>query len=113
MSKKYEPITIDEATIAALEEKHDDVLILKGDPEMSPWLVVVRRPTRQETLGYKSHAKKDQTTANEQLIKRIAVFPVGDDMDRQLARWPFLPDGIADDDKFKRFMGLSVEASLK
>jgi hypothetical protein len=110
---KYEPVKLDDATKDALEEKHEDILVLTGDAEMSPWLVVVRRPTRQETLGYKQHAKRDQTTANEQLIRKLTVYPSGEELEKQHTRWPFFPDGIVSDDKFSRFMGLSVEASLK
>jgi len=110
---KYAPITLDPVEQAALEEKHEDILILRGDQEMSPWLLVVRRPTRQETLGYKQHAKRDSTTANEVLIRKLTVYPTGAALDAQIERWAFLCDGAVADEKFSRFMGLSVEASLK
>ncbi len=109
----FTPVTITDEQKASLEEKHEDILICTGDPEFSPWLVVVRRPTRQETIGFKAHAKKDETTANEQLVRRIAVFPSAADLDRQIERWPLLCDGISGSDKFRKFLGFNVEASLK
>lgn len=110
----YQPVPqLTDEQKASLESEHEDVLVLRGDPDMSPWLMALRRPKRQETLGYKSHAKRDQTTANEQLIRKIAVYPVGNDLEKQLERWPFLPDGICDDERFKRFIGITVDADLK
>jgi hypothetical protein len=108
----YTPVTLSNEDKARLEAEHEDILVLRGT-DLSPWIVALRRPKRQETIGYKTHHKRDSTTANEQLVKRIAVFPTGADMEKQLERWPFLCDGIADSETFKDFLGLSVDASLK
>ena len=109
---KFFPFSVTEEQLAKFEEEHEDVLVMRG-PEKAPWLVVLRRPTRQEAIGYKTHAKRDSTTANEQLITRTCVFPKGDDFARQIARWPFFVDGIADSQAFKDFVGITVEADLK
>lgn len=109
---KFVPIEVTPEQIAALEDQHEDVLVLRGS-EMAPWVAVLRRPTRQEAIGYKTHGKRDSTTANEQLITRICVFPAKEDFQRQLARWPFFVDGIADSPVFKEFVGISVDADLK
>ena len=109
---KFVPFTITDEALAALEDEHEDILVLKG-PEKAPWIAVLRRPTRQEAIGYKTHAKRDSTTANEQLITRICVFPKGDDFQRQLARWPLFVDGLAGSESFKDFIGITVENDLK
>lgn len=110
---KFVPFTITDEEIQALDDEHEDVLVLRG-PEQAPWIVVLRRPTRQETIGYKMHAKRDSTTANEQLIRAVCVFPKkGDDFDRQIKRWPFFVDGVADSKPFKDFVGITVENDLK
>ena len=110
---KFVPFVITDEQIQALEDEHEDVLVLRG-PEKAPWIAVLRRPTRQETIGYKTHAKRDSTTANEQLIRATCLFPKkGEDFDRQLARWPFFVDGLADSKSFKDFVGITVESDLK
>lgn len=108
----YVPVELDDATRARLEEEHGDILVLRGT-EKSPWVMVVRRPTRQETLGYKAVSKRGDGTANESLLRRTTVFPTGADLERQLQRWPFLADGIADSGAFREFVGIAVEADLK
>ncbi len=109
----YVTVKPNDTEMADLEAKHEDVLVLKGHPEMAPWLIVVRRPTRQESIGYKSHAKKDSTTAGEALVRRITVFPAQAELDRILDRWPLAPDFILDDQTFKDFVGLAASSSLK
>jgi len=109
---KFVPITISDEEIALLEDEHEDVLVCRGT-EKAPWIAVCRRPTRQEAIGYKTHAKRDSTTANEQLITRICVFPKGADFQRQLARWPLFVDAIAVAESFKDFVGITVEHDLK
>jgi hypothetical protein len=107
---KYVPLTISDEDLAKLDEEHDDVMQFKG-PELAPWLVVVRRPTAEEALAYKSMgtdpAKK--ISANAKLITAIAVYPKkdSDEWKRQYSRWPFFPDGLADNRRFSEFCGLS------
>lgn len=110
--KKFEPIVLSEEKRNALEEEHEDILVLKG-PEKAPWVVVLKRPTRQQAIAYKNHAKRNSETANEQLVRATCVFPTGDDFDRQLTRWPFSVDGIADSQSFKDFVGIAVDESVK
>lgn len=109
---KFVPLTISDERLAELEAEHEDVLVMKG-PEMAPWLAVVRRPTRQETIGFKTHAKRDSTTANEQLVRAICVFPKGEDLARQIARWPLFVDGLCDSKTFRDFVGITVDNDLK
>jgi len=112
--KKFVPLTITDAQIADLDEEHEDILVLRG-PEKAPWVCVVRRPTRKETVAFKNHAKRDSATANEQLIRAICVFPSGksEDFERQLNRWPFFVDGLTDTKSFKDFVGITVEEDVK
>lgn len=108
----YVPIELTDDKRQELEDEHEDILVLRGT-ERAPWVIVVRRPTRQETIGYKAHARKDNLTANEQLLARITVYPTGADYDRQVARWPFIPDGVAASKVFNEFVGIAVDESLK
>jgi hypothetical protein len=108
----YTPVTLSDEQKAALEADHEDILIMRGS-ERAPWLIVLRRPKRPETIGYKAHVKRDPTTANEQLIRKISVYPKDGDFEKQIERWPFLCDGIADAEAFKDFLGLSVAEDLK
>lgn len=109
----FEKVTISDEQKASLEEKHEDILLMRGDEEMSPWLVVVRRPTRQEIKAYKTHLTKDATSASEMLVSRLCVYPTQDEFNRQVDRWPLLVDAVMADDKFKSFVGVSTNASLK
>ena len=109
----YTPVNLSDEQKAALEVEHEDILVLRGKPEVSPWVVVIRRPKRQETIGYKSAVKRDPTTANEQLLRKICVFPQAADFERQLDRWPFLCDACAGSQAFNDFLGLSVAEDLK
>jgi hypothetical protein len=109
----YVPVTLSDDQKAKLEEEHEDILVLRGNEQRAPWLVAIRRPKRTETIGYKAAAKRDATTANEQLVRKITVYPTGADLEKQLDRWPFLCDGIADSEAFKDFLGLSTSEDLK
>lgn len=108
----YTPVELSDAQKSALEAEHEEILILRGNAK-APWLVAMRRAKRPETIGYKNHAKRDATTANEMLVRKIAVFPTDRAFEDQLERWPFLCDGIADSEPFKDFLGLSVAEDLK
>ena len=114
---KFEPVTLSDEDRDRLEDEHGDVLVLRGS-ERAPWLMVLRRPTRPETLAYKSQARRENAngspgTANEALMKRITVYPEQARMDVQFARWPLLADGIADATAFREFVGIAVDADLK
>lgn len=110
----YIPVTVSVEQLNALEELHGDILVLKGT-EKAPWLAVLKRPDRKTTLQYKQSAKRDSTTANEQLIRAICVFPdvKTPEFERQLDRWPLLPDGIAATEEFKEFLGLVAAEQVK
>ena len=107
----YTPLTITDEELEKLDTEHDDVMKFQGDPELAPWLCVVRRPTAEEALAYKTMgadpAKK--ISANAKLITAISVFPKKDteEWKRQYSRWPFFPDGLADNKRFSAFCGLS------
>lgn len=107
---KFEPITITEDEIAKLDEVHDDVMVFRGDPELAPWLCVVRRPTAEEALAYKAMANDPakKVSAGTKLITAISVFPKKDtdDWKRQYSRWPFFPDGLLTNKRFEAFCGL-------
>lgn len=114
---KFVPLTLTPEKQEELETEHEDILILQGST-MSPWLVVLRRPTRPESIGYKQHAKRSPETANEQLIRSICVYPdpkagKDGDFERQLARWPLFVDCVADNERFKEFIGFAVDSTLK
>ncbi len=110
----YVPVTLDEETRARLEDQHEDILVVKGG-ERAPWVLVLRRPNRQETLAFKAHARKDSATANEALIRRVTVYPdpKSADFDKQLERWALIPDFVADSQSFKEFLGGGIESDLK
>lgn len=106
---KYEPLTISPEALDALDVEHDDVMQFKG-PEVAPWLCVVRRPTAEEALAYKSMANDPQKkiSANVKLISAISVFPRKDtqEWNRQYSRWPMFPDGLATNKRFEEFAGV-------
>lgn len=108
----YVPVSVSDEELARLEEKHEDIIMLRGG-ERAPWVMVLRRPTRQETLAFKQHAKKNQESANEALIRRITVAPQGDDLERQIERWPLLCDAAANNDAFQDFIGATVSEQQK
>ena len=102
--------------LAELEEKHGDVLHLKSDSEMSPWAVIVRRPTRPETMKFKADSRKDgnqAVLAPEAFIRAIAVWPKSHVMDEMVAKWSMFPDGICVSPIFREFVGLQVGSDLK
>lgn len=108
---KYEPLTIDDAALEALDAEHDDVMVFKG-PELAPWLCVIRRPTAENAAAYKALANDanamKKITANVKLIEAIAVFPKKDSEEwkRQYSRWPFFADGLVKNSRFEEFCGL-------
>ena len=108
----YVPVTITDDELATLESEHEDVLKLGGG-ERAPWVIVLRRPKRQETIAFKQHANRDIATANEALVRRITVAPKGEDLEKMIDRWPFLCDAVASSEAFKDFIGLAVGAQLK
>lgn len=110
----YVPVTVSDEQLSQLEEHHEDILVLRGS-ERAPWLLVVKRPNRQQTIAYKQHAKKDSTTANEALFRHITVFPAAKDpdFDRQLNRWPLLCDAAAGSESFADFLGTTVNEQVK
>lgn len=107
---KYQPLTISEETLNALDEEYDDVMIFKGDPELAPWLCVVRRPNAEEAMAYKSMAADPakKTSANVKLITALSVYPKKDTPEwlRQYSRWPLFPDGLVANKRFETFCGL-------
>ncbi len=108
---EYEPLQISDEALALLDNEHDDVFAFRGKPT-APWIAVVRRPTFQESQAYKAMAgdPAKKPLANVKLITAICVFPKGgsDEWTSQFNRWPFFPDGIADSEAFKDFVGLSM-----
>lgn len=108
----YVPVQVTDEQLAAFEAEHEDILVLRGG-ERSPWTYVLRRPTRQETIGYKQHAKKDASTASEALVRRIVLFPNAGDLDKQINRWAFSVDAVVGSDAFQEFIGLAVSDQLK
>lgn len=113
---KYEPITITDEQLAALDTEHDDVHVFRGKPK-APWLCVIRRPTFQETQAYKALAgdPAKKPLANVKLITAISVYPKGGspEWQRQLDRWSFFPDGLADSEDFKEFVGITLADNEK
>ncbi len=107
---RYVPLTISKEALAALDEEYDDVLQFTGDPELAPWLCVVRRPTAEEAQAYKAMANDPakKPNAGAKLITAIAVYPKKDtdEWKRQYSRWPFFPDGLMTNKRFETFCGL-------
>ena len=113
---KYVPLEISKEDLARLEEEHEDISVYRGT-ERAPWLVVVRRPTFQESQAYKTMGADPikKPLANVKLITAISVFPKNgtEDWKKQFDRWPFFPDGIADSDDFKDFIGIALSSAGK
>lgn len=106
---KYEPLTISDEALNALDVEYDDVMVFKG-PELAPWLCVVRRPTAEEAMAYKTmaHDAAKKTAANVKLVTAIAVFPKKDSSEwqKQYSRWPLFPDGLVLNKRFEEFCGI-------
>lgn len=109
----YQTVEPTQELLNELEQKHGDILLLRGDKRMAPYLFVFRRPKRQETIGYKVHLKKDSTTANEELIRRIAVYPDKPEIEKIFDIFSFAPDGCVNNSDFQNFVGISTAADLK
>jgi hypothetical protein len=107
---KYEPLTITLEELAKLDDEYDDVMKFTGDPELAPWLCVVRRPTAEEALAYKSMAQDPQKkiSANVKMITALSVYPKKDtkEWNAQYSRWPMFPDGLMNNKRFEAFCGL-------
>lgn len=107
---KYEPLTISDDALAALDAEYDDVMVFRG-PELAPWLCVVRRPTAEEATAYKALANDPspmkKITANVKFITAISVFPKkeSEEWKKQYSRWPLFPDGMARNSRFEEFCG--------
>ena len=106
----YTPLAITDEELARLDTEHDDVMKFGGDPELAPWLCVVRRPNADEALAYKAMANDPakKTSANAKLITAISVFPKKDtdEWRKQYSRWPLFPDGLVANKRFEAFCGL-------
>jgi hypothetical protein len=107
---KYEPLTISDDVLTALDTEHDDVMKFQGDQELAPWLCVVRRPTAEEASAYLAMANDPQkkTHAVTKLVTAISVFPKKDtdEWRKQYSRWPLFPMGLAANKRFEAFCGL-------
>lgn len=108
----FAPVKLDDAKRAELEQQYEDILVLRGG-DMAPWLVVIRRPNRKETLGYKRSIKMEDEEANYEFIKRICVFPDEAKFEEQLDRWGLFCDGIAMSLAFKQFIGIAAQSQVK
>ncbi len=106
---KYEPLTISEEQLEALENEHGDVMYMKG-PALAPWICVVRAPTADEAFAYKSMAADPikKISANVKLVTALSVFPKKDteEWKRQYSRWPLFPDGLVANKRFEEFCGI-------
>ncbi len=107
---KFQPLTISEDDLAKLDEQYDDVMAFRGDADLAPWLCVVRRPTAEEALAYKTMANDPakKISAGTKLITALSVFPKkdSDEWKAQYSRWPFFPDGLLVNKRFEAFCGL-------
>jgi hypothetical protein len=107
---KYVPLSISDEDLAKLDDEFDDVMVFSGDPELAPWLCVVRRPNAEEALAYKAMASDaaKKTSANTKLVTALSVFPKKDteEWKKQYSRWPLFPDGLVKNKRFEAFCGL-------
>jgi hypothetical protein len=106
---KYEPLSISDDDLSKLDDEHDDVMHFHG-PELAPWLCVIRRPTADEALAYKTMANDPlkKPSANVKLVTALSVYPKKDSEEwkRQYSRWPMFPDGLVANKRFEMFCGL-------
>ena len=63
--------------------------------------------------GQASARREGNTTANEQFVRRLVVWPDVSAVDVMVDRWPFFPDGIIDSATFKQFIGVSAAVEQK
>lgn len=112
---RFTPPTPSPELIAKLEDEHEDVIVIRGT-ERAPWAVILRRPTRQESILYKQHGKKDgpqSVTANDAFVRKIAVWPEMSTLEAIIAKWPFMPDAVTSNSGFKEFVGAEGSEDLK
>ncbi len=108
---KYVPLIISEEDLAKLDDEHDDVMQFKG-PELAPWLCVIRRPTAEEAMAYKTLANDPnplkKITANVKLVSALSVYPKKDSEEwkAQYSRWPMFSDGLVKNSRFEEFCGV-------
>lgn len=110
MASNYTPITLSDDQKAELEQQYGKIAVFRADDGSA---LVIKRPDRGQARGYKHAAKTSPDTANEDFIRRVAVFPPKEQLDSLFDEWPFLCDGIAASPGFQKFIGLSVTEDLK
>lgn len=98
------------------ETKHKRIAHLKGkeDPDGSvPWEIVIRKPSRAEYKQYRSmsHNQAQVADAQEILVRKIAVFPIGDALDALIEDWPAIPEACGK--ALASLTGLSAQDDLK
>lgn len=111
----FEPVTISDDQLQALDDEHDGVLVARGHEE-SPFLFVLRRPTKLHLKTYHSLVRAkdpDVVSANEGLLGAMCVYPDKADQKRQLDRWPACAGAILGSDAFERFTGGALAAHRK
>jgi hypothetical protein len=115
--KAWQPPQLTQDILDQLEAEHEDLIIMRGDPDMSPWVMVLKRPTRPQTLLWKSNSRKTDgqqaVIANEQLIRATVVWPETHHVDAQIAKFSLMPDAIVNSERYRAFIGVAADADLK
>jgi hypothetical protein len=113
----WQPPVLTQEIIDRLEAEHEDLFVMRGDPDLSPWVMVLKRPTRPQTLLWKSNSRKTEgqqaVIANEQLIRATVVWPEVHHVDAQIAKFSLMPDAIVNNDRYRAFIGVAADADLK
>ena len=108
----YVPVEITPEQLTAFETEHEDICVVRGTAK-APWVYVMKRPTRQQTIAYKQHAKRNLSTASEALLRHIVLAPTGEQLQKQIDRWPFGVDAAISSDSFQEFVGITIDEQVK
>jgi hypothetical protein len=114
---RWTPPVLTQEIVDRLEAEHEDIIVMRGDPDMSPWVMVMKRPSRPTTLLWKSNSRKTEgqqaVIANEQLIRATVVWPEQHHVDFQIAKFSLMPDAIVNSERYRAFIGVAADADLK
>lgn len=77
------------------------------------WGMVLERPDRSTAQQYKKAINRDDPEASVKLVRKIAIWPHKEAVEKHIERYPFLCDGITAHKDFLDFIGYSADSSEK
>ena len=81
-----------------------------GSPE---WEIVLRKPTRIEYKHFRSQCHNDARIADaqEEMVRKLMVYPEGDAISNLLEDWPGIPEACGE--ALRDLAGMSGQESAK